>query len=545
MATSSGVLSGFALAPASTAAGSDPDITTTIDFHYTASGDSVKNITSTLPPGLLAAPADVPEMCSASQLAAMSCPASSLIGSGTVTTSPNVGAVTTNLYVTPPSGSEAAGIGAIIYYNLAGHPVAVGTGAGALGLAVVGGKPVGELSVFNLPNNIDSIPIQIDSLTLTINGKTSAGTPFTRLPTSCSPATTTISVDTYSATADGSGADTFTPTGCSSLSYAPTLSATVVKDPGDSGAAVTTVVSQPHALTEAASEATTLSIPTSLLTPNPGLILLECPNADPATCPATSTVGSVTAHTPLLAGALTGRIVAVQGSRGFPSLTIVLTKPIQVELPAKTSLSSNVVVTTFASLPDIPLTTLAVSLTGGRHAAFETSCKPNNGSIAGAFTGQNGAHIAAAAHVTIAGCKTPVVTTKPPQISAGTLTGVASGMPKLAFKLTAGTNAAKLSSFAFSLPSGLTLQAKQLSKGLKLAGGKLKSAKVSGGKLIVSLKSAANSISMTLGGKALTASSHLIKSVKSHKLKAVALRVSVTDATGKRTKLALTIRKLS
>lgn len=50
---------------------------------------------------------------------------------------------------------------------------------------------------------------------------------------------------------------------------------------------------------------------------------------------------------------------------------------------------------------------------------------------------------------------------------------------------------------------------------------------------------------MTLGGKAITASEHLIKSVKSHKLKRVVLRVRVTETTGKSTKLQLTITKLS
>jgi hypothetical protein len=545
MATTSGVLSGFALTPASTAAGSDPSITTTIEFHYTASGDSVKNITSTLPPGLLAAPADVPQLCSASELAAMSCPAGSLIGSGTVETNPDIGAVTTNLYVTPASGSETAGIGAIIYYDLLGQSVAVGTGTGALELALVGGKPVGELRVFNLPNSVDSLPIQIESLTLTINGKTSAGAAFTRLPTSCSPATTTITVDTYSANADGSDSDTFTPTGCSSLPYTPTLSATAVKDPGDSGVAVTTVVSQPQALTQAAGEATTLSVPTAFLTPNSGLLLLACANADPATCPASSTVGSVTADTPLLSAPLAGRIVAVKTSTGLPGLTIVLTSPITVELPGIISFNTDDVLTTFASLPDIPLSNLTVSLTGGKNAAFQTSCTTNSGSIGGSFTGQNSARVTAVAPITITGCKTPVVPAKPPKISAGTLTGVASGTPKLGFKLTAGANAARLSSFAFSLPSGLKLHAKQLSKGLKLGGGKLKSAKVSRGELVVNLKSAASSISVTLGGKAITASDHLIRSVRSHKLKTVVLRVRVTETTGKSTKLQLAITKLS
>jgi hypothetical protein len=543
MAATSGVLSGFALTPASTGAGSDPNLTTTIGFHYTASGDSVKNITTTLPPGMLAAPADIPQTCLPSELAAMNCPPGSLFGSGTVTTSPNLGAVTTNLYVTPASGSEAAGVGAIIYYDLAGSTVPVGTGTGALGLAVVNGKPVGELSVFDLPKSVDGVPIQIDSLKLTINGKTSSGSAFTRLPTSCAPATTTISVDTYATAADGSGSDTFTPTGCGSLSYTPTLSATAVKDSGDSGVAVTTVVSQPQAFTQAAGEATTLSVPTSLLTPNPGLLLLACGNTDPATCPAGSTVGSVTASTPLLTGALTGRIVVVQTPTGLPGLTIVLTTPILVELPGTISFSKSAALTTFPGLPDIPLTQLTVALSGGKSSAFKTTCDRNSGSVGGSFTGQNGAHTTATAAVTVAGCKAPAVAGKP-KLSAGSLTGIAKGVPKLGFRLTASSTALKLRTFALSLPPGLAVHSKELAKGLRLSGGRLGSVKLRSGRLVVSLRAATGGLSVKLGGGAITAAGRLVRSVKAHKLRSVTLRVTVTDASGRSTKLALKITRL-
>jgi hypothetical protein len=254
----------------------------------------------------------------------------------------------------------------------------------------------------------------------------------------------------------------------------------------------------------------------------------------------------VTAHTPLLSQPLTGRVVVVKGSGLLPGLTIVLTSPVTVELPGVVTAAAAGISTTFSTVPDIPLKDLIVSLTGGPNAAFTTTCAQTSASIAGAFTGQNGKTANLSAPVTISGCGPGVGTTPgAPTISPGSLTGLAKGKPKLSFKLKGGSNAPKLSSFAFSLPSGLSFISKQVAKGVKLGGAAAKSAKVSHGKLVVTLKSAAGSVSVTIGAKALKLSKGLLKKAKKHKLGTPKVKVTVTDAAGKSTKLTLVFVTLS
>ena len=74
-----------------------------------------------------------------------------------------------------------------------------------------------------------------------------AGSPakgFVSNPTSCAPATTTVDATAYDGT-QGSGAASFTPTGCDKLAFAPTLSAAI--EPGAKGGqpTLTTVVESP------------------------------------------------------------------------------------------------------------------------------------------------------------------------------------------------------------------------------------------------------------------------------------------------------------
>ena len=85
-ATAAGVVSSFCFQPTSTTAGGDPDLITEIDFDYSGEDktDTVKNMTVTLPPGLVAFP-DAPVDCQPSDFGAGTCPAASQVGSGTVT----------------------------------------------------------------------------------------------------------------------------------------------------------------------------------------------------------------------------------------------------------------------------------------------------------------------------------------------------------------------------------------------------------------------------------------------------------------------------
>ena len=83
-------------------------------------------------------------------------------------------------------------------------------------------------------------------------------------------------------------------------------------------------------------------------------------------------------------------------------------------------------------------------------------------------------------------------------------------------------------------------------KGVTVKGAKLASAKVSGGKLVVTLKAAAKKATVKVGPKALKESAGLEKkaSAGKKKLKSLKLTVVARNASGKRTTIHVSATKL-
>ena len=102
----------------------------------------------------------------------------------------------------------------------------------------------------------------------------------------------------------------FTPTGCSDLTYAPKLSATITKDKNDSGAAMVTGITQ--AATESASKTIVLQLPKGL-TPN---VTADVPCLSGTGCK----VGTATATSPAVPNAaLANGTVTLGGSATAPT----------------------------------------------------------------------------------------------------------------------------------------------------------------------------------------------------------------------------------
>lgn len=144
-AMATGVVSSFTLTPSSTQAGGNPNVTADLTFDYTgtSSTDSVKRVTITLPPGLVASIANVPATCSSAQLSANTCPAGAQIGTGSVTT--NITPRDAKLYLMPsPTPGDAAGFGVVV---LVGASVYTGTGTLDV-VAGAGGQPIGVVGQF-------------------------------------------------------------------------------------------------------------------------------------------------------------------------------------------------------------------------------------------------------------------------------------------------------------------------------------------------------------------------------------------------------------
>ena len=232
-------VSSLSVTPSTTQAGGTtgqpgPDITIAAQFS-TPNGDSPRDLTIALAPGLLANPTAVP-LCPTASFNAGLCPASSQIGSGYITgTAPGFGltlSLPTDAYLIQPTGSEVARMGLIVYFF--GFPVV--TQSAPISIRTTPNVGI-DIPLTSIPNQLDGIGVIVNALKLTIDG-TVNGKTFTRNPTSCSAATTTLTVDSYGAPSTSTTQQSsFTPTGCGTLPYTPKLSGIAAQDTGDDGAA--------------------------------------------------------------------------------------------------------------------------------------------------------------------------------------------------------------------------------------------------------------------------------------------------------------------
>jgi hypothetical protein len=185
---------------------------------------------------------------------------------------------------------------------------------------------------------------------------------------------------------------------------------------------------------------------------------------------------------------------------------------------------------------------------GGR--AFVTTCE--EGTITAKFTPRDGnPATAVTGPVTNMGCPPP--SGKP--TASGSLTGLASGKPTLRLSATHGSNAPDIASLSIGLPAGLSFNHKALVahrvckgarrhrrcttslsvKGLSLSGTGVKSARIQGGELLITLTRNAAGMSLAARGPLLAESKGLARKAKHHKSGTLVARVGITDATGKLT----------
>jgi hypothetical protein len=184
------------------------------------------------------------------------------------------------------------------------------------------------------------------------------------------------------------------------------------------------------------------------------------------------------------------------------------------------------------------------------------SCSPPSGTATSSLISQSGAHAAASAPFTVAGCtSTPGGTGSPGPtpsptgragLISGALTGLASGHPVLSFKLTAGKNA-KLKSFTVKLPRGLSFVRHRVHGRLKLLGVAIKGAKVKSlslkhGVLLVTLRAPVNTLSAKIGSRGLKESSALKSAARLHKLKRLQLTVVVANTAGQHVTSTLALK---
>ncbi len=509
-----------------TTAGSSVATGFDINSHATIA-DSLETLTVGLPAGLLVNLNQNGGTCLASAAPTPLCE----IARGTIN-----GATGTpvNLYlVTPPTPSGIAQ-----NLNASSEPLS----AAGVDLVIQGGATIsGALTLTSSPSvaltlSFSSIPLasHVKELQLTFASM--------RLPTNC---TTVESVTVQASSWQGSSGTAGAPlavSGCSSLPYAPSISATVTKE--SAGANVEVRFTQGAG--EAASNSLEFGEP-------PGVklnkVLAPCFNGQ------TCTVGTVAATSPLLPStALSGGMLTLAGSvnKGNPSqaisgsLTMSFPPPFEFSVAGPIDIAEKML--SFSGMPDLPLSTLTFTFTGiPAGPAFTTECEP--GTIAATVLSQDGNPAARiSGPVTNVNCPPPSARPK----ASGSLSGLASGKPVLHVSATRGSGAPDIASLQVSLPGGLSFGRHAIAthrsckrvhghnkcttaysvKGFSLHGAGLASARLQGRALLVTFSHAVASASFTARGPLLVESKSLRQKAKRHQTKGVAASVRITDAKG-------------
>ena len=459
-------LDAFTLTPSTTAAGSNPTIAAKVRIAPSPNGDDVRNLTVALAPGLLANPTVVPARCSQAQLEADECPAGAQIGTGLV-----------DAHV--EFFGEFVDVPARLYLlNAAAGDVArAGLVADAFGVKFVAAGPIRlrtspsvglDLRFENIARRAGDPEfgpqIELREIDLNLNGSAGGGA-FTRNPTSCGPATSTLTAVSYAGDTK-SRSSSFTPTGCSGLPFSPQVGA-LASLSGLGNLELATAITQRSG--EAALRRAALTLPAAVA-PRLSALTRACGAADPAACPASATVGSAMVTTPLLAEPLRGRIVLRKGSP-LPGLALVFPAPFPLKLEGTTSLTTLGLRTTFSNLPDVPISRLDVLFSGGSDSLF-TGAKLclTGGVLRGSFTGQNGKSSSDRTNVLIGGCPFPTPT------ATVSLRNLAAKVPvlRLVVSVPEATAAARrprslgFKRITVKLPKGLKLNKRKLAKRIAL-----------------------------------------------------------------------------
>jgi hypothetical protein len=546
-------VSSFSVAPASTAAGANSDVTINEAFTYTDTTDSVKKTVLHLPAGLLGNPQATPK-CALADFQADTCPDNTQVGEVMVGT-----LVYTLPSPTPPLTVNAPGT----IYNLvpdSTHPAILGIkvvpGMGAPNIHLMSPVSLRTSGDFGIESPVDNQPnsttigpltpgVQITSTQLTLYGSRPwMTTPFMSNPTSCKAATTNFDAISYEA-ADktATASSTFTPTACDQERFAPKISA-VMGGPGST--AKNAHVPFTATITQTAGEAAQLSaavtLPNSVASAVSAISTL-CTSGQLAAsaCPDAARLGTATIASPLLPTPVQGPVFAILRPGQLPGIGVEFGGVLPFVLSGSTGLSSGRLQNVFGGLPDVPLTSFSLAIDGGPHGLLQATrnlCSGPASSVDAALTGQNGAAVNVSAPVTVQGCG--AARAKGPHAS-GKLRGLRGSHPLL--QLTILKGASKLRSVSVSLPKSLVVGNNK--RGLKAVGASFKLSKKRitlsrKGKLTLKLPSGgASRVTAKLSGGSFHAGKSLKRRLKSHKSVKLTLTVRTVDVTGHRSTLHL------
>jgi hypothetical protein len=262
-----------------------------------------------------------------------------------------------------------------------------------------------------LPTILQGIPLQVKHVNVTVDRPG-----FTFNPTNCSQ----LAIAGVLHSEQGATASMSVPfhvANCAILPFKPTFSvSTDAKSSKANGADLRVMVtSRPgQANIGAVNVDLPKQLPSRLITLQKACLAAVF-EANPASCPAASAVGTATVVTPVLKNPLTGPAYLVShGGAAFPDLEIVLQgEGITLDLDGKTKIKNGITSSHFNTVPDAPITTFNLVLPRGPHSVLAAFLPARaKGSFCGqklvmptTLTGQNGALIKQTTKIAVKGCR--------------------------------------------------------------------------------------------------------------------------------------------
>ena len=368
----------------------------------------LSKLTTVLPAGLIGL-IPTAEQCTEAQANAIACPAGSQIG--TVVTSAGSGSTpyqfSGKVYLT--ASYRGAPYGMEIVVPTAAGPFNLGN---AVARATISVDPHTARVIVSseLPTIVyGGIPIRMRKLSVSINRQG-----FLQNPTNCGVLATESTV-TGTLKTSVSLSTPFQVANCSALAFKPSFKAsTSGKNSKANGASLETTINQVPGQANIKSVQVTLpkQLPSRLTT-----LQKACPEAtfaaNPYSCPVGSLVGSARANTPTLPGKLTGPAYLVShGGAAFPDLDLVLAaNGVRVILVGNTDIKRSITTSTFATPPDVPVSSITVNLPLGPHSALASNgdlCKTTL-VMPTTITGQNGVVVKQNTKIAVKECGVRIV----------------------------------------------------------------------------------------------------------------------------------------
>jgi hypothetical protein len=344
----------------------------------------LSGVSATLPPGLLAYIADVPQ-CAEVQAAAGTCSAASQIGHTSARSGPGSAplALTGTVSLTGPYGGGPFGLSIVVPTAGQAGPYDLGDVVVRAGIFIDPVDGHATVKTDPLPTIIDGFPLRLRQVGVSIDRAN-----FTVNPTNCDKQQVSV-LATAVGGASASPSVLFQVGGCGALPLAPKLALTL------SGKGQTTDGKHPgvHAVVtqtpgQANLKKVQVALPLSLaLDPDNAQALCEFTDGskiDPA-CPKASIVGKAVARTPILDQPLTGPVYFVKNVRKdpksgrdirtLPKLVIPLTgeNGVRLNLVGTSNVVGNRLVTTFDNIPDAPVSDFTLDIDGGKSGILVVS----------------------------------------------------------------------------------------------------------------------------------------------------------------------------